>query len=178
MNPALRAHLEKAHTYQAQINALLKATTDRNAHLRLQELSSQVQEWMAAVEALARRIDHFQRNNIIQQDLESVPQAISNLERRLAAESDPATQTELERTLTNRRNQLAALEHLQRIIKRAEIKIESTLSSLGTIYSQMLISQSTDHVADYSRLAADVDEEVRTLQDHLEALEEVRLSDL
>ena len=80
--------------------------------------------------------------------------------------------------MTNRRNQMAALEHLQRIIKRAEIKIESTLSSLGTIYSQMLISQSTDHVADYSRLAADVDEEVRTLQDHLEALEEVRLSDL
>jgi tRNA A-37 threonylcarbamoyl transferase component Bud32 len=178
LNPALRAHLEKAHTYQAQINALLKATPDRNVHLRLQELSSQVQEWMEAVEALARRVDHFQRNNIIQQDLESVPQAIASLERRLAAESDPATQAELERTLNNRRNQLAALEHLQRIIKRAEIKIESTLSSLGTIYSQMLISQSTDHVADYSRLAADVDEEVRTLQDHLEALEEVRLSDL
>jgi hypothetical protein len=39
----------------------------------------------------------------------------------------------------------------------------------------MLISQSTDHVADYSRLSAEVDEEVRTLQDHLEALEEVRL---
>ena len=33
-------------------------------------------------------------------------------------------------------------------------------------------------VADYSRLSAEVDEEVRTLQDHLEALEEVRLGGL
>jgi hypothetical protein len=178
LNPTLRLHLDKARTYQAQINALLKATTDQNVHLRLQDLSQQVQEWMEAVEALARRVDRFQRNSIIQQDLESVPQAITSLEGRLAKESDPATQEELERTLTNRRNQLAALEHLQRMMKRAEIKIESTLSSLGTIYSQMLISQSTDHVADYSRLSAEVDEEVRTLQDHLEALEEVRLGNM
>jgi hypothetical protein len=178
LNPALRAHLEKARTYQAQIDALLKATSDHNVHLRLQDLSNQVQEWMEAVEALAQRVDRFQRNNIIQHDLESVPQAIASLEEQLAAESDPATQAELERTLANRRNQLAALEHLRRTMKRAEIKIESTLSSLGTIYSQMLISQSTDHVADYSRLSADVDEEVRTLQDHLEALEEVRLGGL
>ena len=34
---------------------------------------------------------------------------------------------------------------------------------MGTIYSQMLSSQSTDHVADYSRLSAEADEEVRTL---------------
>jgi hypothetical protein len=60
-------------------------------------------------------------------------------------------------------------------MKRAEIKIESTLSALGTIYSQLLIGQSTNQVADYGRLSSDVDEEVRTLQDHLEALEEVKL---
>jgi hypothetical protein len=62
------------------------------------------------------------------------------------------------------------------MMKRAEIQIESTLSSLGTIYSQLLTGQSTDHVADYSRLSSEVDEEVRLLQDRLEALEEVKLS--
>jgi len=61
------------------------------------------------------------------------------------------------------------------MMKRAELKIESTLSSLGTIYPQLLTSQSTNYVADYSRLSEEVDEEVRTLQDHLEALEEVKL---
>jgi hypothetical protein len=107
--------------------------------------------------------------------LEAVPKAITDLESRLAQETDPAIRSQLERTLANRRKQLAALERLQNTMKRAEIQIESTLSSLGTIYSQLLTGQSTDHVADYSRLSAEVEEEVHTLQDHLEALEEVKL---
>ncbi len=86
-----------------------------------------------------------------------------------------ATHAELARTLSNRKNQLASLERLQNMMKRAEIQIESTLSALGTIYSQILTGQSTNHVADYSRLSTEVDEEVRGLQDHLEALEEVKL---
>ena len=63
-------------------------------------------------------------------------------------------------------------------MKRAEIKIENTISALGTIYSQILTSKSTDYVADYGRLSEKVDEEVHTLQDHLEALEEVKLGKL
>ena len=78
------------------------------------------------------------------------------------------------RTLINRKNQLASLQVLQRTIKKAEIQIESTLSLLGTIYSQILIGQSTNHVADYNRLSIDVDEEVHRLQDQLEALWEVK----
>ena len=45
-----------------------------------------------------------------------------------------------------------------------------------TIYSQVLIAQSTNQIADYSHLLAEVDEEVSLLQDHLEALEEVKLA--
>jgi hypothetical protein len=70
---------------------------------------------------------------------------------------------------------LVALETLQNTIKRAEIQIESTVSRLGTIYSQLLTSQSTSQVADYSRLAENVDEEVQVLQEQLEALREVKL---
>lgn len=61
-------------------------------------------------------------------------------------------------------------------IKKAEIQMESTLSLLGTLYSQLLIGQSTNHVADYSRLSNDVDEEVCRLQDQLEALWEVKFA--
>ena len=83
---------------------------------------------------------------------------------------------ELERTVNNRRHQLAVLKKLQRSIQMAEIKMESTLSMLGTIYSQILAGQSTRQVADYRRLLNEIDEEVHTLQDHLEALEEVKLT--
>ena len=56
--------------------------------------------------------------------------------------------------------------------------MESTLSMLGTIYSQILAGQSTRQAADYRRLLNEIDEEVQMLQDHLHALEEVKMSRL
>lgn len=173
--PTVWTHLDKAIAYQEQIDSLIKASSEANTRARLQELARQVDEWVKAIEDLARRIDNFQQDSLIRQDLESVPQAITDLSARLEGENDPAIRSQLERTLANRKNQLAALQRLEHIIKRAELQLEGTLSALGTIYSQVLTGQSTDHVADYSRLSAEVDEEVRALQDRLEALEEVKL---
>lgn len=174
--PTIRAHLERARAYRAQIEQIIRASKDEVARGRLQQLDAQMADWVKAIEDLVRRIENFERNTLIHQDMATVPGAIEGLETRLAQETDPTIRSQLERTLTSRKNQLAALEKLQRTINQAEIQIESTMSSLGTIYSQLLTGQSTDHVADYSRLSADVDEEVRSLQDQLEALEEVKLS--
>lgn len=173
----IQAYLDKARAYQKQINDLIKSTPDRN-RARRQELATQVNEWIKAIGDLSKQVGNFQQDTLIHQDLESVPKSIEDLETRLANESDEATRLELERTLANRNNQLAALEQLQDIINRAEIKIESTLSALGTIYSQLLTAQSTNQVADYSHLSSEVDEEVRTLQDHLDALREVKLGNI
>ncbi len=174
-NKTIQAHLNKALAYKEQIDDLVEATSDQKARPHLQSLARQVNQWTQTIVDLARRVDSIQQNPLIRQDLESVPKSIEALKARLADETNQATRTELERTLTNRQNQLASLEQLQNTIERAEIKIESTLSALGTIYSQILTGQSTDHVADYSHLSSEMDEEVRTLQDHLEALEEVKL---
>jgi hypothetical protein len=171
----IEGYVDKARTYKKQISNLIKSTSNQKVHARLQDLDTQISQWVKAIEDIAKRVDSIQQNTLIHQDLESIPQSIENLEAQLASESDEITRTELERTLVTRNNQLAALEQLQSTINRAEIKIESILSALGTIYSQVLIAQSTNHVADYSHLSAEVDEEVRVLQDHLEALEEVKL---
>jgi len=171
----IRVHLDKAQAYKEQIHTLIQATSDEAVNIRLRDLATQVDEWVQAIQDLAVRVDNFQQNSLIHHDLESVPEYIADLENRLQAETNPSTRAELERTLNNRRSQLASLQQLETTMKRAEIQIESTLSALGTIYSQILTGQSTHHVADYSRLAEDVDEEVQSLQDQLEALEEVKL---
>ncbi len=178
VSPTIQAYLNKARTYREQINNLIKSTSQQKGHTRLQDLDAQVSEWVKAIEGIAKRIDSLHQSTLIHQDLEAIPQSIEKLKRQLANESDEATRIELERTLVSRKNQLAALEQLQSTINRAEIKIESILSALGTIYSQLLIAQSTNQVADFSRLSAEVDEEVRLLQDHLEALAEVKLDNL
>jgi len=171
----MQVYLDKAHVYQEQINTLIDTAADPKTYGRFQGLTAQVDEWVRAIENLVKRIDRFAQNGLVQQDLESVPQAVAKLEERLAGETNESTRIELERTLAGRKKQLAALEQLQTTIRRAEINIESTLSALGTLYSQVLTAQSTNQVADYSRLSVEADEEVRTLQDHLEALAEVKL---
>jgi len=174
----IQVHLDKAQAYKEQIHNLIQATPGEAANAHLRNLVTQVDEWVQAIEDLAIRVDNFQQNRLIHHDLDSVPEYIADLENRLQAETNPSTRAELERTLNNRRSQLASLQQLENTMKRAEIQIESTLSALGTIYSQILTGQSTHHVADYSRLSEDVDEEVQSLQDQLEALEEVKLGRL
>lgn len=172
----LQAYVERAEAYQAEIDRLAQNSTDGNHQGRVQELATHVQAWTTSITNLAQRIEDFRQNKLIIKDLKDVPQSIASLEARLNHESDSMMRAELERTVTNRRQQLAALEKLQRNIQIAEIKIESTLSMLGAIYSQVLAGQSTRQVADYRRLLDEIDEEVHTLQDHLEALEEVKLA--
>ena len=171
----LQASLNQALLYAAQINQLMKLSGQTRLPTRLQQVAEQVNGWTETVTELAERIDSFKQNELVQQDLESVPSAIDQLEQQLAEETDPEIEATLERTLANRRNQLSSLQHLQQMMNRAEIQMESTVSSLGTIYSQLLTNQSANQVADYDHLSAEAEEQTRILQDHLEALEEVKL---
>jgi hypothetical protein len=173
----LDGYLKQALAYKDQIDQAVKAATRSSNRTHLQQLGAQIDTWTETIEDLIERIRKLRQDELIRRDVKAVPAAIADLETRLAHESDPAIRAQLERTLLNRRKQLASLEQLQNTVKRAEIQIESTLSLLGTIYSQILTGQSTSHVADTSRLSADVDEEVRLLQDQLEALREVKLGE-
>jgi hypothetical protein len=171
----LQGYIDQAQAYQREIEWLVQSTSNTLDRQRLQELAAQVREWTQAVISLAQRVDGFRQNRLIRQDLKTVPTAIASLEERLAEATDPVIRRELERTLANRQKQQANLIKLQQTIQWAEIKIESTVSMLGTIYSQLLTGQSRNHVADYRRLLNEVDEELLSLQDHLAALEEVKL---
>jgi len=169
------AYLEQALAYKRQIDQAIKTASRSSQAVHLQQLAAQIDDWTEAIQDLVQRIINLQQDKLIRRDMKTVPEAIADLEARLKREPDTAIRTQLQRTLANRRKQLASLEQLENTIRRAEIQIESTLSLLGTIYSQILTGQSTSHVADYSRLSTEVDEEVRLLQDQLEALREVKL---
>ena len=68
----LQAQLDKALAYQAQINDLAKTAANAKTQARLESIASQVNDWVAAIEDLARRLDDFQQNTLIRQDLEGV----------------------------------------------------------------------------------------------------------
>lgn len=174
-NKTLQTNLNQALTYKAQIDHIIKTTPHQHLRDRLQTLTSQVEAGLAAMIELACQLDRFQSDRLIRQDLEAVPKSIRALEARLARETDEASRVELKRTLANRRQQLAALEQLRRIMHRTEMRVERSLSSLGTLYSQVLAGQSVSRLADYNHLASEVDEELLRLQDRLDALHEIKL---
>ncbi|MDM8527810.1 hypothetical protein QUF58_06290 [Anaerolineales bacterium HSG24] len=175
MEKSLRKQLQQAQGYQQQLEAMLNDTSAQKSP-HLEQLSDQINHWTESIKLLAEKITRFKDDDLIRHDLKQVPKAITDLEKRIKKENDPVIKTQLQRTLNNRRTQQQSLQALQKNIKRAEIQIESTISQMGTIYSHILTGQSGNQVADYSRLAADVDEEVTHLQEQLETLQEVRFN--
>lgn len=168
------AALDQAQEYREKILLAIDESPGSSS-VRAGHLRRQVETLVGAIEALVARTSGVRRNETIRRDVRRVPQAVQSLQQRLNAETDPVLKAQLEKTLVNRQQQLEALEALEKTVERAEIQIESTLSQLGTIYSQLLTGQSTSDVADYNRLAAHLDDEVRLLEDQLEALREVKL---
>jgi hypothetical protein len=170
----LQAWLDQALLYRTQINQALKLASNRNTVLYGPSLAAQVDVWTAVIQDLVERLAILRHDDLIRRELATVPQAIEALETQLAGAADGALRAQLEQALVNRRNQLVSLRQLQSTMQQAEIQIENTFSLLSAIYSQILTGQSISHGADCGRFLADLDEEVRRLQDHLEALREVK----
>ena len=171
---SLDAYVEQTLAYKTQIDRLIKTTTGSPNHTHLERLAVQLDTCTKAIKEMVQRLARLRQDDLIRHDLAAVPEAIANLETRLANETNGAIVTPLKHVLAARQNQLALLEHLQTTIIQTELQLEHTLSVLGSIYSQILIGRSTNEMADYGRLSADIDEEMNRLADQLEALSEVK----
>jgi hypothetical protein len=168
------SYQEQAQAYKDSIHQIIQANGNSHNRPRLVQLQNRLDTCTQAIETLITRLGHLRQDDLIRQDLAVVPAAIARLETQLNAASDQDTAARLEQVLTIRRNQLGLLQRLQLVAGQTELQIEHTISLLGTIYSQLLIGQSTNEIADYDRLTANIDEEVKRLEDHLEALQEVK----
>ena len=86
---------------------------------------------------------------------------------------------DLQNQLEQLNNQLDNLGATASSAKRAEIQLESTLTALGTIYAQMsLLGTKEVDSARAKRLREDVKDEVASLQDTIEAMNEVQAQQL
>ncbi|RMF30824.1 MAG: hypothetical protein D6759_11195 [Chloroflexi bacterium] len=173
-----RAAVERALEYRERIETALR--TQRRGVLRdhLQETARQIDDWIANVYRLARRLDRYAQDEVIARDMRSVPQRIKRLRRELERESDPQVRAQLERTLRDKETQWQHLQQLQNAMQRAALQLESTLSAMGTIYSQVLLIGVKDVDSGRAqRLRQEIADEVAGLQDVLSAMDEVYRSE-
>ena len=173
-SPQLRAQMDKALGYR---DLLMQAVLNARAGIlreRLARAIEPVDEWVEAIYRLASKLDAYALDRVIQQDMESVPKALSELKARLAREDNPAMRATMERTVADKERQWAQLVQLRDTMEKAKLQLESTLAMLGTIYAQLqaLDLQATERGRD-EELRAEISEQVHQLQELSSAMDEV-----
>jgi hypothetical protein len=169
----LQGYIDQALAYKIQIDQVIQNSSNGHNQFYIQQLARQLDTCCQAVTDLVERLSLLRQDQLIRHDLQSVPQAIADLEARLAQNPNGSIGAQLTQLLTLRQNQHAMLTQLQESMQQTEIQLEHTLTLLGTIYSQLLIGQATNDMADYGRISASIDEEMHRLSDQLDALREV-----
>ena len=177
-NRTSRDRLRTALEYRRKMLDLVKRHQGAmKVHLR--QTVEDINDWIRHMHELAQHIDAFEGNDIVDRDLRAVPQKIERTTHRIQRETDPLVRTDLERQLKQLEQQRLNLEATQNSVKRAEIQLESTLSALGTIYAQMsLLGTKEVDSARAQRLRLEIQDEVSSLQDTLDAMDEVQMQSL
>lgn len=138
-----------------------------------------VNAWIGHMYNLALHIDAFEENDLVERDRKMVPQQLDKTRQRMERETDPDVRRELERQVTQLEQQLTNLEATVNGVKRAEIQLESTLASLGTVYAQMARMGAKEADSGRAqRLRLEIQDEISSLQDTLEAMDEVQAQSL
>ncbi len=172
-NPVARQRAHKAIEYRAGIEALVRQQTGA-MRLGMQETLDEIDDWIEQIFRLARRMDHFQEDSILERDRRAVPQELEKLRIRLQREADPTVRRELEDAIRLKEQQLANLQAVASNMKRAEIQLDNTLAALGTLYAQMQVIDTKDvDSARTRRLREEIHDEVAELQDTILAMDEV-----
>lgn len=173
-NSVSRQRLQSALEYRRNMLSLVKRHKGA-MRTSLQQTVADINDWINQMYDLAQHIDAFESNELVERDRRMVPQQLEKTRIRLERENDPAVRRDLENQIRQLEQQLTNLEAAVNSVKRAEIQLESTLSSLGTIYAQMsLLGTKEVDSSRAQRLRLEIQDEVASLQDTIDALDEVQ----
>jgi hypothetical protein len=175
-NPHARQRLDQALEYFRNMQEL-SAQTSGARHVQIEATIDGIDSWIEQIFRIARRIDNYAENALINRDRLRVPNEINVLQQRLAHESDSGIQDELEDAIQLKRRQLDNLQHLENNIKRADIQLDNTLAALGTIYAQLQLMDSKAVGGSRAhRLKQEINTEIMALQDTIDAIDDVQAS--
>ena len=173
-SPASRQRLQSALEYRRGMTELAKRHSGA-MRVSLKQTVNDIDDWIGHMYDLAQHIDAFNDNDLVERDRRMVPQQLEKARARFERERDERVRSDLELQVRQLEQQLTNLEATANSVKRAEIQLESTLSSLGTIYAQMsLLGTKEVDSARAQRLRLEIQDEVSGLQDTIEAMDEVQ----
>ncbi len=170
----LRAKLDEAEQYRQRIQQVVDQQPKCPMRDHIANTTNAIYDWLANMVRLARRIDAYRGDGIIQRDMKNVPAEIADLNKRISLERDPRVREQMNATLQSKQQFNANLDELHGRMERADLQLDHSLAALGTVYSQILLVSSQDVDSDKAeRLRQDIRGEVSALQDLVESLNEV-----
>jgi chromosome segregation ATPase len=171
----LQDQVAQALDYRSRITTAIRERRDTVLRDNLSETAGQIDEWLENIYSLAQRLDRFQQEReVLQRDQARATERIHQLEKRLVSEADPVVKQEIGDNVEGLRRQIETIVTLENTMQRAELRLENTLSSLGTIYSQtMLVGAKDIDSGRARRLREDITDEVQELDNVLSAMDEV-----
>jgi len=169
-----RGKVDKALEYRQRIAETIARTRQGVLREHLSGMAGQIDEWIGNLYQLAQRLDAYEVDPVIRQDMRSVPQAIQNLQAKLKAEDDASVREQMAQTIESKKAQLANLQQLENMMQKAELQMDSTVTAMGTIYSQLLLVGVKDVDSGRAqRLREDISEQVKQLHDVVSSMDEV-----
>lgn len=171
----LKAKYLRALEYYDRLQEISAKMKTERLRDRTGESVRQMEDWVSNIYRLALRLQAFREDGIINRDREQVRQTINSLINRRKLETDAAVSGQLETTIASKRKQQENIQALDNLMQRADLQLDNSIAALGTVYSQLLLIGSKREIdsAAAQRLQADVTDEVMSLQDLVDSINEV-----
>ena len=173
-NQPVRQRVEKALEYRDRIDEAIAKSRAGVMRDHMTDVNQGITQWIENVFRLAKRLDDYTSDATIKQDLESVEPGIEALKKRLALEDDDAVRRQISQTIAQKQIQRDNLRKLQNVMERAQFQLESTVTAMGTVYSQMMLLSARDIASGRAQhLQQNIDDQVQALQDVVQTMDEV-----
>jgi len=170
----LQDKLNQALEYRERIDRAVRQQRQGVLREHLADMAVGIDDWTSQMFRLARRLDAYHADAVIQRDLKAVPKEIESLDARRRLETDPDVRQQMQTTLASKIAQRRSLEKLDDTMERAELQTDHSLSALGTVYSQILLIGAREVDSGRAqRLREDIRQQVASLQDMLDSINEV-----
>ncbi len=172
--PEYRQRVEKALQYRQRIETHVRSADSGVLRDHLLDTTAGIADWVSSVFGLAKRLDQYHEDPVLLRDRRDLPREIANLRIKLQREDDLPVRQQLEQAISSKQTQLGNLEMLANTMEKAEYQLETTLTALGTVYSQIQLVQAKDIDSGRAqRLRGDIADQVAALQSLQETLDEI-----
>ena len=174
----LRQKVLTSLDYRSRIEALMRAGGFADARPRHSGLELQFDGWISNVSKLAKWLDDFKKEIAYSGGHAlDTGRRVAQLRTRLEQEKDLKTKQEIENTIVWHEKFMGNIDKIERAVKRANLKLEQSISQLGTIYSQTLLMDARGIESNRAQeLHAEITTEVEQLDETVAAMERVYAS--